>query len=253
MERKVANISEISEPGTATIRDMAPQIDKMSEIHHFSKTELDQLKILYQGSPHHNLLKVFRELRTRVYSQAKDGNFVCMITSAVPKGGSSHVTRNLAAAIALDRTRSALIVDANFYSPGMEHIIVTDSDMGLTDYLDNPGLGVESIVYASGIPRVRVVPVGSNTEGATEKLATDRMYGLINELRSRYPDRYILVDAPSAGEFNAETRLMAEFCDFALLVVPSGMVTDAALNTAIEALGEDKIAAYVFNNAKSEP
>lgn len=244
MERKIASLSEV--PGHDEQIGKG-QIDKMSEIHRFSKTELDNFKILYQGTTNTQMLKVFRDLRTRVYTRAKGQNFICMLTSAVPDGGCSYVTKNLAAAIALDKTRTSLVVDANFYAPSMGELIVTESEMGLTDYLDSSALGVEAIVYASGIPRVRVIPVGGNTEGATERLSSQRMQAFLAELKNRYPDRYILLDAPSVSEYAAEARIMAGLCDFVVLVAPYGKVTESQVKASIDAIGRDCLAGVVFN------
>lgn len=223
------------------------RIEQMSEIHHFSKSELESLKVLYQSGANDPRLKVFRDLRTRVYSKSPGKNFTCMITSVVPDGGCSYVVNNLAAAIALDKTKTSLIVDCNFYAPGADNLIVTETDVGLTDYLDSPGMGIESIVYASGIARVRVIPAGNNTEGATERLSSTRMKRFLTELKSRYSDRYILIDAPAVGEYAADTRIMASLCDFVLLVVPYGLVTEAQIRSAIEALGEHQLVGMVFN------
>jgi len=244
LERKVANLSKVSGQPEESV---SGQIDRMSEIHRFSKTELDQFKVLYQGMSNTQMLRVFRDLRTRVYSRAQGQNFICMITSVVPKGGCSYVTKNLAAAIALDKTRTSLVVDANFYAPSMGELVVTEADQGLTDYLDSGTLGVESIVYASGIPRVRVIPVGGNTEGATERLSSVRMQAFLNELKTRYSDRYILLDAPSVGEYAAEARIMAGLCDFVILVVPYGKVTESQVKGAVDAIGEKCLAGLVFN------
>jgi ATPases involved in chromosome partitioning len=244
LERKIASLSEV---GVAAEASAGAQIDKMSEIHRFSKTELDQFKILYQGTSNTQMLKVFRDLRTRVYSRANSQNFICMLTSVMPDGGCSYVTKNLSAAIALDKTRTSLVVDANFYAPSMDELVVAESEVGLTDYLDNGTLGIESIVYASGIPRVRVIPVGGNTEGATERLSSRRMQAFLRELKERYPDRYILLDAPSVGEYAAEARIMASLCDFVLLVVPYGKVTESQVRASIDAIGEERLAGLVFN------
>lgn len=244
MESRVTSIANSSLEESA---QKSAQIDKMSEIHRFSRTELDQLKILYQGTPHDKMLKVFRDLRTRVYAKSEGKNFLCMVTSVTPEGGSSHVTRNLAAAIALDKTRTSLIVDANFYAPSMDTLVVTGTDAGLTDYLDTSELGLESIIYATGIPRVRVVPVGGNTEGATERLSSGRMRQFVGELKTRYPDRYILMDTPPAMEYGAEARMLASMSDFVILVVPYGMANMDQVNACIDMLGEDRLAAVVFN------
>lgn len=247
MEQKVSAVSDIDN-SAIPMNKVEPRVERMSEIHRFSKLELDRKKILYQGASNEQLLKVFRDLRTRVYAKASGQNFVCMVTSVVPDGGTSYVISNLAAAIALDKTRTSLIVDCNFYAPVMSELIVTESKAGLTDFLDSKDMGIESVVYASGIPRVRVVPAGGNTEGATERLTTQRMQAFLDELKSRYSDRYILLDAPSVGEYSADTRILAELCDFVIIVVPYGKVSESQISTCVDAIGENRIAGLVFNH-----
>ncbi|ACR12379.1 XRE family transcriptional regulator [Teredinibacter turnerae] len=244
MEPTVASVTRVP---LETSAPKGAQIDRMSEIHRFSRTELDHQKILYQGTPHDKMLKVFRDLRTRVYAKAEGKNFLCMVTSVTAEGGSSHVAKNLAAAIALDKTRTSLIVDANFYAPSLDKLAVTGTDSGLTDYLDNGELGLENIIYATGIPRVRVVPVGGNTEGATERLSSGRMHEFADELKARYDDRYIIMDTPPAQEYGAETRMLASLCDFVILVVPYGMASMDEVNACIDTIGDKRIAAVVFN------
>lgn len=241
MERKVTNLKQAAASSDA-------RIEKMSEIHRFSRAELDHMKILYQGVSSEQRLKVFRDLRTRLYAKAGGKNFVCMITSVVPKGGSTYVVNNLAAAIALDKTRTSLVVDSNFYAPSANSLIVTDAEAGFTDYLDSPNMGLESIVYASGLPRVRVVPVGGNIEGATERLSSKRMYSFLEELKNRYPDRYILIDSPSVGEYSAEVRILASMCDLIILVVPYGKVTESQVQFCINAIGQKRLAGMIFNH-----
>jgi len=243
LEGNVTNLSD----ATVIKAQSDAQIERMSEIHQFSTTELEHLKILYQGSPNAQSLKVFRDLRTRLYSKSGGKNFLGLVTSVTPSGGCSYVVKNLAAAISLDRTRTSLVVDCNFYSPSMDSLIVTDTELGITDYLDANNLGIETIVHASGIPRLRVIPVGNNTEGATERLSSARMQLFLRELKTRYSDRYILVDAPSIGEYSAEARIMAGLCDFVVLVVPYGKVTLSQVQKAVEAIGKNSLAGIVYN------
>lgn len=241
LERNVTNLKDAAASADA-------RIDRMSEIHRFSRAELDHMKILYQSVSNDMRLKVFRDLRTRLYTKAGGKNFVCMITSVVPNGGCSYVVNNLAAAIALDKTRTSMVVDCNYYAPWADNLIVTETDAGLTDYLESPTMGVESIVYASGLPRVRVVPVGGNREGATERLSSKRMYAFLQELKARYSDRYIIMDSPSVGEYSADIRILASMCDLVILVVPYGKVTESQVQFCIDAIGQKRLAGMVFNH-----
>lgn len=225
------------------------QIEKMSEVHSFSDAELDHLKILRQGMKDESILKMFRELRTRLYSHAGGKNFVTMVTSVAEDGGASYVSRNLAAAIALDKTKTSVVVDCNFYDPSAEELLGAESNLGLTDYLSVRDMGLEFIVYASGIPRVRVIPSGNNVEAATERLSSTKMHLFVQELKARYADRYVILDGPPVGEYSADVRLIGSLCDFVVLVVPYGKVTDAQIKSAIETIGQDRLAGVVFNYA----
>jgi len=223
------------------------QIEKMSEVHSFSDAELDQLKILRQGMKDEKVLKMFRELRTRLYAHAGGKNFVCMVTSVTSDGGASYVSRNLSAAIALDKTKTAVIVDCNFYDPSSEELLGAESNLGLTDYLSVRDMGLEFIVYASGIPRVRVIPAGNNGEAATERLSSNKMHLFVQELKTRYSDRFVILDGPSVSEYSADVRLIGSLCDFVVLVVPYGKATDAQIKHAVDTIGRDRLAGIVFN------
>jgi Mrp family chromosome partitioning ATPase len=69
----------------------------------------------------------------------------------------------------------------------------------------------------------------------------------VAEIKSRYPDRFIVLDAPSV-QHSTEARILARYCDHALLLVPFGKaVTDEVL-AAVDAVGKEKFAGLVFNN-----
>lgn len=224
----------------------AAQIAKMSEVRQFTPVEFNALKIVHAGDEGSIHLKVFRDLRTQLMKRTDWRNFVCLVTSAAP-GGSTHVAVNLAATISLDKSKTSLLVDANLYSPFAELLLPVPAQLGLTDYLDDPTTGIEDIVYASGVPRMRVVPVGNNREGGTEKINSLRMREFFTEIKDRYADRYIIVDAPSAADYDAEIRILAELCDFVVLVVPYGKVTESQLIAAIEKIGSERLAGVVYN------
>jgi len=162
---------------------LTAQIKKMGEVALFDHHELKQKKIVYADSENREMLKVCREMRTRIYTVSSQKNMVCLITSVAPRGGASFIARNLAATITMDATKTALLVDCNLYAPSCETLLPVDPRVGLTDFLDDEMLGVDDIVYASGIPRLRVVPVGNNRDGGTEKIMTERMKGFVRDIK----------------------------------------------------------------------
>ena len=74
-----------------------------------------------------------------------------------------------------------------------------------------------------------------------------RMEVLVTEIKARYPDRFVVLDVPSVQQ-STEARILAQYCDLALLVVPFGKVVTDEVLSAIDAIGKEHFAGLVFNN-----
>lgn len=224
------------------------EIRRMAEIGWLSYAELEDLKIIHPGMAQSSVLNAFRELRTNLYklAQGKD-NFVLLVTSIVPGGGSSFVSMNLGAAIALDESKTSILIDGNIYHPSLHRILPIDIDFGLVDYLENVTLELKDVIYSTGVRRMRLIPAGSRRQLGTEFFTSSRMRRLVTELRERYRDRYVIIDAPSLGTC-ADARILAELCDYVLLVVPRARALEGQIAASIEAIGENKLAGVIFND-----
>jgi len=223
------------------------EIERMGEVDRFSNDELERLKIV-SGSMHNSkILNVFRELRTQLLTINKKKNFVCMVSSISQGGGGSFVASNLAAVFALDKTKTSLLIDANLYSPSLNKLIIGDSESGITDYLGDGRLDIKDVVYATGIPRLRVIPIGENREAAAEYFSSDKMQSFIEEIHTRYSDRYVFIDAPSILD-SSEARILAEIVDMVILVVGHACVTPNQIQSAVNVVEKDKLAGLVYNN-----
>lgn len=229
------------------VADSISRIEDMGEIESFDTQQLDALKLVYPSMPNTNLLNVFRELRTLLLKSQKGKNFICMVTGVGFEGGASYVAKNLAAAIALDKAKTSLLIDANLYAPVLNELIIGDPEHGITDYLSHNHLNIGDIVYATGIPRLRVVPLGDNKEGAAEYFSSQKMNQFVEEVRTRYPDRYIFLDAPPITN-SSESRILNEVADVVLLVVAHGQCTPGQIQAAVDMVGKDKLLGLVYNN-----
>lgn len=223
-------------------------IRRMAEIGWLNYSELEDLKIIHPGMAQSVVLNAFRELRTNLYklSQGKE-NFVLLVTSIVPEGGASFVSMNLGAAIALDESKTSILVDCNIYNPSLHRILPIDIDFGLVDYLENVTLELKDVIYSTGVRRMRLIPAGRPSQPGAEFFTSSRMQRLIGELRERYRDRYVILDAPSLGAC-ADARILAELCDYVLLVVPTARALTGQIEAGIEAIGASKLAGVIFNN-----
>ena len=222
-------------------------IQQMAEVKSLGTDELDRRKIIYPGTLDRGLLDAFRNLRTTLVQKGGRQNFVVLVSSVCPKGGGTFVGLNLAAAFALDSSKTSLIIDCNVLEPQLDGMLSMPPDYGLIDFLEDPNIQIDDIIYSSGIPRLRMIPAGRRSELGPELFSSARMHSLIAGLRQRYEDRYIILDVPSLDS-SAEVRVLAEVCDQALLVVPHGRVTQAQIMAATDVVGRNKLSGVVFNN-----
>jgi protein-tyrosine kinase len=211
----------------------------------WSHEELYDKKIIFAGMRQRNLLNAFREVRIRLLQKSKTDNMVVLVTSVASTGSSSAFSFNLAATFALDQYKTALYVDCNPYESDIEKYVVGDIRRGLTQYLSDNSVALEDIIYPSGIERLRLIPSGQGSDSAAEIFNSKKMQAFIGEIKTRYPDRFIVLDAPSVQQ-STEARILSKYCDYTLLVVPFGKaVTDEVL-AAVDAVGKEKFAGLVF-------
>ena len=117
----------------------------------------------------------------------------------------------------------------------------------MVQYLQDYTVPLKRIIYPSGVERLRVIPSGVQSESAAELFNSKRMEVFISEVKHRYPDRFIVLDAPSVRT-SAEARILSQYCDHALLVVPFGKSTTDDVLSGIEAVGRDRFSGLMFNH-----
>jgi protein-tyrosine kinase len=231
----------------------AEEIAHMREERPRGPTELAQLRIIDKEMPDPRVADAFRQLRTSLFQKSGEKNFVLVVTSAAGDGGASFVALNLAAAIALDESKTAMVVNCNLLNPTLDSLVQTEGDVpGLTDYLAGAEANVERIIHPIGIPRLRVIPAGTQSRSAMEYFTAPQLGHLIRSLRQRYRERYIIIDAPPVTE-SADARILSELSDHALLVVPYGRTTPSQVADAAVAIGEEKLVGCVLNNEQRVP
>ncbi len=172
----------------------------MEEAKLFSDRQLDLLGIIHPRSKNRDMVDAMRQLRTKLYSLKPEGNFSVLVSSVVPEGGGSFVSLNLAATIAFDKAKTSMLVEANLHTPVLHklmNLIGCEDAHGLLDYLERPELGIEHIVNPSGIPRMRVVPIGTHHEISAEHFTSARYKQLMLDIKERYDNRFVIVDGPA--------------------------------------------------------
>lgn len=220
------------------------EISKMEVSFLLSKDEMISKKIIFPGMKNKALYNSFRELRASITGD--DSRSIVMITALNQKSGTSFFARNLASAIAFDTSKTALLVDCNNNSEVGSTFNITNSN-GISDYVTDDNLEVEDIIYESGVKRLRVIPFGEVGEKVDEQYNHPKFKSLLNEIKNKYQNRNIIIDAPPMLN-SADSRILLNLCDQVVVVIPYGSVSKTNLQEAISLIGRDKLAGVVFND-----
>lgn len=248
-EPQSVNKSPVSLPAE---KQSATEIALMHQPASLKSHERLAKKIIYPEATENPTIKALREIRTKVTQKTASGNCVIMVTGAAFDSGTSFVAINLAAAFALDAARTSLIVDCNIRDPFLHSLVDGEIKAGLTNYLTDSSSDIADVILPTGIERLRVIPAGVNIDPTVEYFTMDRMKRLVRSVRERYPDRHILLDCPPLAR-SADTQILMELCDYALVVVPYARITPAKLQTALKLIDSRKLLGVIVNEEPRLP
>ena len=240
--------SDVSSLTMARRTDAARSIARVTETTVLSPRTLEERRLIHRNDAVRAQADAFRELRTRLLALGGEQNFVTLVAPVGHGCGGSFVARNLAAAFAFDEAKTALLLDCDARHPAQHSALGVDcGNGGLIDYLENPSIDVSQVLYRTGVPRLRLIPSGSQRETTGEHFTSFRMRAMIDSVRSRYADRYLIIDAPSVTG-SPDARMLADLADLVVLVAGYGRVTQQGIDKAVANFDPEKFAGVVFNH-----
>jgi protein-tyrosine kinase len=188
----------------------------------------------------------YKLLRTQIFNKTiSNGSNVLLVTSAVKGEGKTVTAINLAISIAKEMNRTVLLVDADLRHPTIEEVFGLNRNSGLSDYLlhDVP---LPDLLVNPGIERLVILPGGRAVSNSTEVLGSQKMASLVNKMKRRYKDRYIVFDSSSILD-SPDPLVLSSHVDGVLLVVEAGKTTTEQINEAIDLLKGKNILGAVLN------
>ena len=189
----------------------------------------------------------FRRLRTHIFQPGVgSAPKIIMVASAMSGEGKSFVAVNLASIIALELHSHALLVDCDLRNPSITRWFGLQEKRGLSDYLVGDS-DIQDLLIKTPIDKLSILSGGSIKANPVELIGSKKMKTLVQDLKSRYDDRYIIIDS-SPILATTEPGVLTEMIDGIILVVKSGDTPRETIQQAIKLLNKNKIIGVVLNN-----
>jgi len=190
----------------------------------------------------------FKMLRTNILFPASGkAPRTIMITSATPDEGKSFMAANLAISIAQNIDEHVLLIDCDIRRPVQHTLFGFGDTLGLSDYLSGD-MPLSSLLIKTQVEKLTILPGGKASHNPAELLSSRQMADLLEEVKNRYPDRYIILDS-SPPLLTSETSAVAKLVDGIVAVVRCGGTSKAVFLEFIEGMDKEKILGIVMNYA----
>jgi non-specific protein-tyrosine kinase len=188
-------------------------------------------------------------LRTQILGTMEQmGGNSLLVTSARPGEGKTLTAINLAISISYEVDQTVLLVDANLRSPCVHDYLGLDVEKGLSDYLLR-NAEIPDLLINPGIDKLVILPGGRALTNSSELLGGPRMEALVEEMKERYPDRFIIFDSSSLL-MSADPLVCTDFTDGVLLVAEAEKTPVKDVEKAAELLNEKKLIGTLLNKAR---
>jgi len=163
----------------------------------------------------------YKFLRTKVMQKLRSNNWNTLgITSPGPEAGKTVTAINLAINIAMEISKTVLLVDADLRRPTTHKYFGLPANRGLSECLSY-GEEISDLLIHPDIGELVLFPGGRPIANSSEMLGSPQMARLVEELKSRYPSRMVLFDLPPVLAVD-DVLAFAPCLDAVLLVAEAG-------------------------------
>lgn len=203
--------------------------------------ELAQAGLIPLGALHDRVAEEFRIIQNKVLRQGFGANGTAagvpdnlvMITSSVAGEGKSFCAINLAAEVARQGDRKALLIDTDPKSGGLAARLGVSGEEGLLDLARGKSTDVEALVIPTKSEGLEFLPYGTNGNGSAELFASRRMAEAIIDIGRRNPDRLVVLDAPPCLS-SSTPHTLASIVGQIILVVAAGQTQESDVEAALD-------------------
>lgn len=211
------------EPGTAAASEPATPTDPPGVYSAGQLTRLRHAIVHHQGG----------DIRT------------VLVTSATTGEGKTTIAARLAASFARSFDHWALLLEADMRRPVLGTRLQLAPSPGLAGHICD-GVPLADVIQPTGFPKLSAIVAGRQSPQAADVVASSQMRRIAEEMRARYPDRYIIVDAPPVLA-TPEALSLSVLVDGIVLIVRARRTSRAVVAQALRTLPREKVLGVVLN------
>lgn len=199
--------------------------------------------------PHSPPAEEYRKIKSVLVKRTTGDAFrnCLMVTSSVPGEGKSLTALNLSLSLAQEFDHTVLLIDADLRRPSVHRYLNVEQGVGLADVLTGEAQIGETII-PTGIGRLSIIRAGRAIDNPAELFSSQRSRSILMELKTRYPDRYIILDTPPVLPY-AESRSLAHVVDGVIFVVMERLASQANVKEALDTLKNSHLLGLIYNAA----
>ncbi|GFO66567.1 polysaccharide biosynthesis protein [Geomonas limicola] len=238
-----------AEHGVLAQDPVLPVSQRIPASSQYGKLEPNNPFLVNLYDPHSPTAEEFRKLKSVLVKMTSGEVFrnTLMVTSSLPSEGKSLTAVNLALSLAQELDHTVLLVDADLRRPSVHCYLNVEQGVGLSEVLTGQA-GLAETIIPTGIGKLSIIRAGHTVGNPSELFSSQRTKAVLNELKTRYPDRYIIFDTPPVLPF-AESRSLAHLVDGVLFVVMERLASQGNIRDALESLKGSTILGMVYNAA----
>jgi capsular exopolysaccharide synthesis family protein len=167
-----------------------------------------------------------------------------LVASAVSGEGKSLTAANLALSLSEAYGKRVALIDADMRRPSLHALFGTASSPGLNDCLAGTMPACQVRISST----LSLLPAGSPEANPLERLSSSRLRALLAEQAKRCD--WVIIDAPPLAAC-PDAGLIANLIDGVVLVVRAGHTALPAVESAIQAIGRERIIGVILNRSTS--
>jgi non-specific protein-tyrosine kinase len=230
----ISGMSSVKAPVYSESRCVVPDKDIL---------EKNRCVSMFSDSPY---LGSYKLLRTQIQKSVLDKNWkTLMVTSAHPGEGKTLTAINLSLTFARAFDLTVLLIDCDLHRQDVHKYMGIKSDLGLMDYLMHD-VPLKDLIIWPSIDKMTLISGGRTVQETTEILTSPRMRSMVDEVKNRYQDRYIIFDVPPVL-MGADVIAFASFVDCIIMVVEAGKTSMEDINKALDLIPKEKFLGFVLN------